>query len=191
MSMFTINTMGMYIPRRLFLTKGMGKHKEKLTSFEMALRDAGIAGLNLVRVSSIVPPACKLISKTEGLKRVLPGQIAFVVLSENTSNEPHRLIAASVGLAIPRNEQQHGYLSEHHSFGQSEKVAGDYAEDLAAYMLATILGVDFDPNKSYDAKKEVWKISGHVVTTRNITQSATGDKKGFWTTVLAAAVFLD
>ena len=188
---FPINTMGMYIPRRLFLTKGMGKHKEKLTSFEMALRDAGIAGLNLVRVSSIVPPSCKLISKSEGLKRVLPGQIVFVVLSENASDEPHRLIACSVGLAIPKNEKQHGYLSEHHSFGQTEKVAGDYAEDLAAYMLATILGVDFDPDKSYDTKKEIWKISGHIVVTRNITQSATCDKKGLWTTVVSAAVFLD
>jgi len=163
----------MYILRRLFLTKGMGKHREKLASFEMALRDAGIAHLNLVRVSSIVPPKCKLITNTEGLRRTLPGQIVFVVLSENASNEPHRLI------------------SEHHGFGQTEKLAGDYAEDLAAYMLATILGVDFDPDKSYDAKKEIWKISGHVVTTRNVTQSATCDKKGVWTTVLAAAVFLD
>ena len=181
----------MFVPQKLFLTKGMGKHKEKLTSFEMALRDAGIAGFNLVRVSSIVPPGCRVVSKSEGLKRVKPGQIVYVVLSENASDEPHRMIAASVGLAIPKNKTQHGYLSEHHSFGQTERLAGDYAEDLAAYMLATILGVDFDPDKSYDEKREIWKISGNIVVTRNVTQSAKCDKRGLWTTVLAAAVFIE
>ena len=44
------------VPKRLFFTKGVGKHKERLTSFELALRDAGIAAQNLVRVSSIFPP---------------------------------------------------------------------------------------------------------------------------------------
>lgn len=181
----------MFIPQKLFLTKGLGKHKEKLTSFEMALRDAGIAGLNLVRVSSIVPPGCRVVSKSEGLKKVKPGQIVFCVLSENSSDEPHRMIAASVGLAIPKNKTQHGYLSEHHSFGQTERVAGDYAEDLAAYMLATILGVVFDPEKSYDEKREIWRISGNIVVTRNVTQSAKCDKRGLWTTVIAAAVFIE
>ena len=181
----------MFIPQKLFLTKGLGKHKEKLTSFEMALRDAGIAGLNLVRVSSIVPPGCRVVSKSEGLKKVKPGQIVFCVLSENASDEPYRMIATSVGLAIPKNKTQHGYLSEHHSYGQTERVAGDYAEDLAAYMLATILGVAFDPDKSYDEKREIWRISGNIVVTRSVTQSARCDKRGLWTTVIAAAVFIE
>ncbi|UCD85287.1 MAG: arginine decarboxylase, pyruvoyl-dependent [Deltaproteobacteria bacterium] len=179
------------VPSRLFLTKGIGRHREKLTSFEMALRNAEIANYNLVRVSSIVPPRCKIIPKSQGIKHLAKGQIVFCVLSENASNEPHRLIAASIGVAIPKDENIHGYLSEHESFGQTERVAGDYSEDLAAYMLATTLGVQFDLDTSYDEKKEIWKISGHIVTTRHITQSATCDRKGLWTTVIAAAVFLE
>lgn len=171
----------------MFLTKGVGKHREKLTSFEMALRDAGIAAFNIVRVSSIFPPHCKLISKNQGLKLLAPGQIAFCVMSESSTNEPNRLIAAAVGIATPRDPNQYGYLSEHHSYGQTEKTAGDYSEDLAAEMLATTLGVDFDSNQSWDAKREIWKISGQIVNTRNITQSAIGDKDGLWTTVIAAA----
>ncbi len=180
----------MYVPTKMFFTKGVGKHKEKLTSFEMALRNARIASFNLVSVSSIFPPGCKMISREVGLKQILPGEITFVVMSKNSTNEPNRLIAATVGVAIPADKDAYGYLSEHHSFGETENKAGDYAEDLAATMLATVLGVDFDPDSSWDARKEIWKISGKIVRTRNITQSAIGDKNGLWTTVLAAAVLL-
>lgn len=178
------------IAKRIFLTKGVGKHPEKLTSFEMALRDAGIAAYNIVRVSSIFPPQCKIISKNQGIQLLTPGQIAYCVMSESATNEPNRLVAAAVGVAIPKDRSQYGYLSEHHSYGQTEKTAGDYSEDLAAEMLATTLGVGFDPNQSWDAKREAWKISGQIVHTRNTTQSAIGDKDGLWTTVIAAAVLI-
>jgi arginine decarboxylase len=178
------------IPRRIFLTKGVGRHKDKLTSFELALRNAGIAHLNIVRVSSIFPPKCRMIPREQGLTQLSAGEITYVVLSENATNEPHRLIAASVGVGIPKDPNQHGYLSEYHSFGDTDQKSGDYAEDLAASMLATILGVEFDPDASYDTKKELWKISGKIVRTSNITQSAIGDKTGLWTTVIAAAVLI-
>ncbi|MFN4227665.1 MAG: pyruvoyl-dependent arginine decarboxylase [Candidatus Ratteibacteria bacterium] len=178
------------VPKKVFLTKGVGKDKEKLTSFEKALRDAGIAQFNLVSISSIFPPGCKLISKKEGLKLLKPGQILYTVISRNSTNEPHRLITASVGIAIPKDPNQYGYLSEHEGFGETEEKAGDYAEDLAATMLATILGLEFDPESSYDEKKEIWKMSGRIIKTTNITQSAIGDKNGLWTTVVAAAVFI-
>ena len=48
------------IPARVFFTKGRGTHKDYLTSFELALRDVDIADLNLVSVSSILPPHCKI-----------------------------------------------------------------------------------------------------------------------------------
>ena len=125
------------VPKRLFFTKGVGKHKERLTSFELALRDAGIAAQNLVRVSSIFPPQAKLVPRKEGLKFLYPGEVVFAVVAENSSREPHRLIASSIGVAIPSDKNMYGYLSEHHSFGETEDQAGDYAEELAAEMLAT------------------------------------------------------
>jgi len=178
------------VPSKVFLTRGVGRHKEKLTSFEMALRDAGIAEFNLVRVSSIFPPNCKIIPRKQGVKLLKPGQILHVVMSENATDEPHRLIACSVGIAIPKDKNQYGYLSEHHSFGENDTRAGDYAEDLAASMLATILGVEFDPNSSYDERKEIWQISGKIVKTTNITQSAIGDNRRLWVTVVSAAVLI-
>lgn len=177
-------------PKKIFLTKGVGVHKEKLASFELALRDAYIAPYNIVRVSSIYPPHCKLISKESGLKYLTPGQVLFTVIAECATNEPNRLIASSVGIALPKKPEQYGYLSEAHTYGWTERKTGDYAEDLAASMLATILGVKFDPNESYDVKKEQWKISNEIVKTKAITHSAEGDKNGLWTTVLAAAVLI-
>jgi len=178
------------IPKRFFLTKGVGKHKEYLQSFELALRNAGIHHCNIVNVSSIVPSGCKLIARPKGLEMIKPGEITFVVLAKNTTNEPHRLIAASIGVAIPSGKNNYGYLSEHHSFGQTDEVAGDYAEDLAATMLATTMGLKFDPETAWDERKQLFKTSGLIIKTANITQSATGDKNGLWTTVIAAAMFV-
>ena len=180
----------MFVANKIFLTKGVGKHRERLSSFELALRSAGIASCNLVRVSSIFPPHCKLIPRTEGLKLLKPGQVAFVVLSENSTREPHRLIAASIGLALPADKSMYGYLSEHHSFGETEDRAGEYAEELAAEMLATTLDVEFDADLNWDEKKEIYRISNKIVRTMNVTQSAVGDKRGLWTTVLASAILI-
>lgn len=180
----------MYVPSKIFFCSGVGKHKEWLTSFEMALRDAGIATLNVVKVSSIYPPGCNIIPASKGFDYLSPGQVTHCVLSQNSTKEPRRLIAASIGIAIPKDPKQYGYLSEHHSFGETRQKAGDYAEDLAATMMATTLGIDFDPDKSYDEQKEIWKISGKIVRTRNITKTAIGDPKGLWTTVLAVAVLV-
>jgi arginine decarboxylase len=179
-----------FVAKKIFLTKGVGKHRERLSSFELALRNAGIAACNIVRVSSIFPPNCKLISRSEGLKHIKPGQVAFTVISENSTKEAHRLIAASIGLALPSDKSMYGYLSEHHSFGETEEVAGEYAEELAAEMLATTLNVEFDPDLSWDEKKEVYRISNKIVRTMNVTQSAVGDKRGLWTTVLGAAILI-
>lgn len=180
----------MYVPTRIFFTKGVGRHKDYLSSFELALRSAGIEICNLVTVSSIFPPGCKRISKEEGLKELLPGQITFAVMARNSTNEPNRLIASSVGVAIPADNSQYGYLSEFHPFGVKEKIAGDYAEDLAAQMLATTLGLEFDPEVDWNEREQVFKLSGKIVKTFNVTQTAEGDKNGLWTTVISAAILL-
>jgi arginine decarboxylase len=178
------------IPQKLFLTKGVGKHQERLQSFEAALRVAGIAQYNLVRVSSILPPGCRIISPESGKKLLSPGQILHAVISEQSTNEPNRLLAASIGVAVPTEKAQYGYLSECHSFGQTAKTAGDYAEDLAATMLASTLGIPFDVDKAWDERKQIYKMYNQIVRTTNVTQSAVGNPKGLWTTVIAAAVFI-
>lgn len=180
-----------HVPGKIFLTKGVGAHKDKLASFELALRAAGIEKCNLVYVSSIFPPECKIISREKGVAELKPGQITYCVMARSETNEPNRLVSAAIGLALPADKQNYGYLSEHHAHGETAEKSGDYAEDLAATMLASTLGVDFDPNLAWDERKQLYVSNEHIYKTTHICQSAEGNKGGLWTTVISAAVLLE
>ena len=159
------------VPKKVFFTSGVGRHTEYLESFETALRSAGIEKYNLVTVSSILPPHCMIVSKKEGLAELDPGQIVFCVMSKNSSDEPSRLITSAIGCAIPKDINTHGYISEHHAFGQTKAAAGKYAEQLARSMYHT--WTDEEPIK-----------------TVHIARSANVEDELRWTTVLSAAVFV-
>jgi arginine decarboxylase len=178
------------VPKKVFFTKGVGRGHAKLAAFEAALRSAGIEKFNLVSVSSIIPPNCEVLTKDAGVELLKPGGITFLVLSRIQSNEPNRLMAASIGLALPKDSGTYGYLSEYEAFGENDAVCGDKAEDLAATMLASTLGIEFDVNQSWDEKEDVFKMSGKIVKTSNVTQSAVVGKEGMWTCAVAAAVFI-
>jgi len=177
------------VPTKVFLSKGVGHHRYQLKSFEEALRKAGVAQQNLVQVSSILPPKCKVISRENGLKRLIPGEICYCVVAKADTNEQGRLIASSVGIAIPKDSNNWGYLSEVHGYGMNQREAADMAEDLAAAMLGTTLGLEVDPNKAWSEKEQVYRSSGLIIRTSNITQTARGQKE-LWTTTVAVAVFL-
>jgi len=178
------------VPGKMFLTKGVGVDRNRLSSFELALRNAGIERFNLVHVSSILPPECKIIPKNEGLTFLQSGEIVYCVMARNETDEPNRLISAAIGVAIPKDSKQYGYLSEHHAFGQTADLSGDFAEDLAATMLASTLGIPFDPTQAWDARKTVYQASGVIFKASHTCQSAEGNKNGLWTTVVASAVFI-
>lgn len=177
------------VPKKMFLTKGVGRSIYQLKSFEDALRVAGVAQQNLVSVSSILPPKCKIVPRDEGLKHLKPGAITFCVMARTDTNEHGRLIASSIGIAIPRDRNNWGYLSEVHGHGMNKQEAEDMSEDLAAGMLGTTLGLEVDPNKAWSEKEQAYKASGLFIKTSNITQVAKGRKR-LWTTTVALAVFL-
>lgn len=179
-----------FIPSQVFLTRGTGRHREKLASFELALRDAGIAPYNLVKISSILPPRCLLIPREEGIPLLSPGQILHLVMSENATDEAYRLISASVGVAVPNDISRYGYLAEHHDAGKNQRQTGQHAEDLAAFMLATTLGRPFDLDQIWEKEKSRYRVDEElVIKTRNVTSAARGEE-GVWTTVVAAACCL-
>ena len=177
------------VPKNIFLTKGIGVSREKLTSFELALRDAGIASLNLIEVSSILPPNCNFVKKEEGSKALFPGQIVPVVLARSESNKLGDLVSSGVGVAVPREKSDYGYLSEHHCIGMDDFQMEEYVEDLAAEMLATTYGLEFDPDASWDEKRELWSIDNRIVKTKSIVQTGSVKDK-HWTTTVAAAVLI-
>ena len=179
-----------FVPSKIYLTKGVGTHRQELRSFELALRDAGIEKCNLVMVSSILQTRCRIVSRKQGELSLQPGQITFAVMARACTNEPHRLIAASIGVALPAEEDAYGYLSELHGFGMNDTTAGSHAEDMAAAMLASSLGVEFNEDASWDEKEEAFRVSGKIVRTSNCTQTAIGIPKGVYTTAIVAAIML-
>ena len=177
------------LPTSVFLTKGIGVHRHQLTAFELALREADIEQQNLVAISSIVPPRCKLIPREEGIAALRAGEITFSVLARAETNEPGRRIHASIGLARPVDPNMYGYIAEHHGFGMAAEESGEYSEDLAATMLASTLGIEFDPSAAWNERKKVYEHSQLIIDSSSITAAAKGDQSGLWTCAVATAVF--
>ena len=177
------------LPTKVFLTKGVGRHKYRLKSFEEALRVAGVAQQNLVQVSSILPTKCKMISREKGIVSLVPGAISFCVMARADTDEHGRLVASSIGVAVPKDRDKWGYLSEVHGHGMNSQQAGDMAEDLAAGMLGTTLGMELNPDTAWSEKEQAYKSSGLFIKTTNVTQTAKG-QASLWTTTVAMAMFL-
>ncbi|MDO5844832.1 MAG: arginine decarboxylase, pyruvoyl-dependent [Methanocorpusculum sp.] len=180
----------MVVPSKVFFTKGVGYHEERLVSFEMALRDAGIAPFNLVYVSSIMPPDADIVPRDEGLKYLSPGEIVYCVMARESLNKAGEKIAASIGLAVPQiHTKQHGYLSEHHCEGMSADECAVRAEKMAAIMLGTIMHIDVNPELDWNEQEKAYLASGKIIKTSNISEEAVC-RDGVWTTVISAAVFV-
>ncbi len=176
-------------PTSAFLTSGIGVHRHQLTSFEFALRDADVEQQNIVTVSSILPPRCELITREAGVATLKPGEITFCILARAETNEPGRRIHASIGLARPADPAMYGYIAEHHGFGMTREQSGEYAEDLAATMLASTLGIDFDPDAAWNERKRVYEHTQLIIDSMSMTAAAQGDEAGRWTCAVAMAVF--
>jgi arginine decarboxylase len=178
------------IPRSVFLTRGVGIHRQRLSAFEYALRDADIEQQNLVSVSSILPANCELITRQAGVAKLSPGEITFCVMARAETDEAGRRIAAGIGLARPKDPAHYGYISEHHCFGMTETETADNVEDLAATMLASTLGIEFNSDAAWDERKRAYDMSDLIVDSLSITAAAQGAGAGDWTCAVAAAVFL-
>ena len=177
------------IPKCVFLTHGVGIHRHLLTAFEYALRNADIEQQNIVTVSSILPPRCELLTREAGVATLRPGEITFCILARAETDEPGRRIHASVGLARPADPTMYGYVAEHHGYGMTREQSGEYAEDLAATMLASTLGIDFDPDAAWNERKRVYEHTQLIIDSMSITAAAQGDETGRWTCAVAMAVF--
>jgi arginine decarboxylase len=177
------------VPKSFFLTQGIGVHRERLTAFELALRDADIEQQNLVSISSILPPNCIELKRQEGVATLLPGEITYTVLARAETNEPGRRVHSSIGLARPSEPSMYGYISEHHGYGMTGEQSGEYAEDLAASMLASTLGIEFDPDAAWNERKRVYETSSLIIGSTSVTAYAEGDAGSRWTCAVAAAVF--
>jgi arginine decarboxylase len=179
------------VPSRFFLTSGVGVHKHELVSLELALQQAGIEGCNLSRVTSTVPVGCVLVSRDEGIKQLRSGQITFAVQAKVSTCEPHRRIAAALGLVVPADSQTPGCISAVEESGAGdERSAADLAELVALEVFAARTRTPFDADAEWDRKKRVYQVGDKTIHVKRITEVAIGRDDGQYTSVLTAAVFL-
>ena len=57
-------------------------------------------------------------------------------------------------------------------------------------MLATTYGVNFDPDASWDEKRELWEIDNRIVKTKSLIETAKVNAEGYWCTTVSAAVLI-
>jgi arginine decarboxylase len=177
------------VPKGVFLTKGVGIHSERLNSFEEALREARISSFNLVTVSSIVPPHCRLLDIQEGLRLMSPGQLTFSVMSRGDSNEEGRLISAAVAILLPENPNDYGYISEFHGYGMEADEVEDWVCDQAAELYASAKGLKINWKRAWSPEDEKYTLEERSFSPKYVVSMARG-KKGKWVTTVAAAVFI-
>jgi len=106
------------VPKRFFLVKGKGDAEYALNAFDLALLDAGVGNLNLIKVSSILPAAA---IETEPFK-FQPGELISIAYAYKTSHIKGEIIAAAVSVAIPQNPQHNGLIMEHSGAGTAKEI---------------------------------------------------------------------
>jgi arginine decarboxylase len=52
------------------------------------------------------------------------------------------------------------------------------------------LGIQFDAEKDYNARREQYFMGGEIVDTTSITVAVTAQPGGVWTTTIAAAILI-
>jgi arginine decarboxylase len=117
-------------------TAGNAEGATPLNAFDNALLAAGIGNINLVRISSILPPGVELVP----LPRIRLGAIIPTAFSAQTSEVPGEVIAAAVGWARPEDPRKNGVIMEFH-----DKATRDEAERMIVQMLEEAFRVRGEP----------------------------------------------
>ena len=106
------------MPTRYFLASGTSEGYTSLNAFDGALLQAGIGNTNIVKMSSIVPPHCKLVAPIA----LPPGALVPAAYAAITSDVPGEIISAGVAVALPEDEDQNGLIMEYSAKGERHKI---------------------------------------------------------------------
>jgi arginine decarboxylase len=148
----------LFTPRRLFFTSGTGTHETQRAAMQRAMRQAGVADCNFVKVSSVIPPACEIVPRAVGLRMLRPGAITHAVIAEGETNEPHQRVTPAICWAQPSDPTLPGYMTEvdeDQTKGRSAKTATDEAGEALLTIIAERFGASLDA-------KRVWANRGRT-----------------------------
>lgn len=111
-------------PKKFFVTAGSAEGETYLTAFDNALLDARIGNLNLIRVTSILPPEARYCPELQ----IPPGSLVPTAYGYIVSDVPGELIAAAVGVGLSDN-----------SFGVIMEYSGQCSEKEACQNIELML----------------------------------------------------
>jgi arginine decarboxylase len=107
-----------YVPQTYFIVSGEGEASTPLNAFDAALRAAGIGDVNLVKVSSIIPPRCRKVEPYV----IPPGSLVTVAYASINSSLPGEVISAGVAVGIPEEEDRAGVIMEYSARGRTDEI---------------------------------------------------------------------
>lgn len=112
------------LPEVVVLSAGHAEGITPLNAFDNALLAAGVGNLNLIRVTSIIPPGARVVKLVESwpaqLKKYLrPGMLVPAVYEYIVSQKPGQLITAAIGAGLPVNVKQNGVIVEYKCVGET------------------------------------------------------------------------
>jgi arginine decarboxylase len=180
------------VPQKVFWTKGVGTHKENKNARDAASREAGVGKLNLVTVSSILPPGIQEIGLDEFIKLVQPGEIVFSIHGVCESNVPGQKVCAGMGRARPWDKSHTGYVTElFEEPGVQEEDIQKRVETMALQLFADENGVEgFTAEDVWKKGKTTYEVGGIKVEIDSIIASGVCNHDGDYTCAMVMAVFV-
>src|SRR5215211_6753131 len=185
-------------PTRVFFSTGVGFHKIQRVAIQRAMEQAGVNDLNLVKLTSVIPPTCEVITPERGLRLLSPGAIAFAVIAQGETNEPHQRVTAALTWAEPLGDGLPGYITEieeDQTMGKSEATARDESGEALVTIVAERLGVEANAKRIWEnrGRDRYVRIGGRRIRVGSVVSSAVGpeqqDGEQRYAVALAVAVF--
>jgi arginine decarboxylase len=109
-------------PNMYCLVRGAAEGRTRLNAFDKALLQAGVGDTNLMRMSSILPPAAKQVSVDE--IEFPKGGLVPLAYATIDGNTPGRLISAAIAVGIPEDDNEPGVIMEFEDHANLDTVEG-------------------------------------------------------------------
>lgn len=113
-------------PNTISLVAGTGDANNPLNAFDMSLLKSGIGNLNLIRISSIMPPKADIIP----LPKIPQGSLVPTAYGYQISEIKGETVAAGISVAIPKDKELCGLIMEYECVG-GKKECEDTVRNMA------------------------------------------------------------
>lgn len=188
-----------WVPTRVFMTAGVGVHELERVAVQHAMRDAGVADSNMIKVSSVMAPGLRIISREEGIRLLRPGNMVCAVIAQGQTDQPHQRVTPALAWAQPEKKGVPGYIAEVEedlAKGMSEATATKQVGEEVLELMAMRLRVKIDAERLWEnrGRERMVRIGGTRVRVGALCASTVGpeerDGKKLTAAAFVAAIYI-